>query len=168
MQKVGHVKNYFDTDVADYFCNRLLREINWETVLWGKNRKPLPRLVFRYSLNYPTSFTKVEILDEISNIVSIKENKNIIGIFCNYYRNGEDYLPYHQDNYNCDIISLSFGSSRDFYFKNIQTKERTHFKLENGDFIYFPEEINKIYQHGIPLRKKIKDYRINITMFIEK
>ena len=150
----------FEYDKNVFYFNRL-SELNWVVGLWGVGKKPLPRLIFQYS-----EIGTIECLDELISMVQQKENVLVKGVFCNMYRNGLDYLPYHSDNYNCDVISLSFGQGRDFYFKHNRTGERTQFLLENGDYIRFPDILNSTHKHGIPIRKNIKESRINITLFV--
>lgn len=90
-------------------------------------------------------------------------------MFGNYYPDGESTLPHHRDQYNADVISLSFGATRLFNFKSDQTKRvvKPSFYLSNGDMIMFDQHMNGNYTHGIPAQKQIKDIRINLTCFVK-
>ncbi len=106
-------------------------------------------------------------------LLSFFKNLNIkveiLGMFGNYYPDGNATLPYHQDQYSSDVISLSFGSKRLFNFKTgwNGTVVKPSFHLCNGDMIIFDEYMNKNYYHGIPLQKQIMEPRINITCFVK-
>ena len=66
-------------------------------------------------------------------------------------------------NPNQPISSLSFGSKRDFVIKHRNKLEKKIIPLDNGDlFIMYPP-CQKEWNHSIPIRKKIKEPRINLT-----
>jgi hypothetical protein len=37
--------------------------------------------------------------------------RNILGVFCNFYKDGGNHTPYHQDSYGCIVLTISFGGS---------------------------------------------------------
>ena len=91
----------------------------------------------------------------------------VVGMFGNYYPDGNATLPHHQDKYNTEVISLSFGARRLFHFKdgfNGKVVKPT-FYMSNGDMIIFDEFMNQNYWHGIPQQKQVSEPRINITCF---
>ncbi len=95
----------------------------------------------------------------------------IVDVFGNHYRSGEDYLPYHRDQYDANgvklhVISLSFGATRSFSFKgsNLGSDDQKY-DLEEGDVIIFDPHMNENYTHGISKQTSIKDARINLTCF---
>lgn len=92
----------------------------------------------------------------------------VLGMFGNYYPDGEATLPYHKDQYNADVVSLSFGSKRLFNFKTAfnGTVVKPSFYLSHGDVIMFDQYMNERYHHGIPLQSQIKEPRINVTCFV--
>jgi hypothetical protein len=163
---VLHLKDVF-TEHAEFY-NRLKDEIPWHQVQWRKG--PLPRLCCHSIQNYGVGL-------QISNWVTTFCQKNlgvnvkIRDIFGNYYRNGNDYLPQHSDNYSTDeaqihVISLSFGVSRRFVFKKFG-KVAESIVLDAGDIIMFDPYMNKNYTHGIDKRATLQEGRINLTCFVE-
>lgn len=100
-------------------------------------------------------------------IKTLQDNMGIsvVSFFVNYYRDGNDYAPYHTDKYGIETLTLSFGCTRDFYLKHNQTKEVIKYKLSHGDLFCFDEETNQKYKHSIPKRTKLKDERISILFF---
>lgn len=153
--------SFYENSIEDskIIYENLKNEIDWQIKMW--NGKPLPRLCCNSAQRFET----------VSNLLDIIQlfflNKGItyqfLDVFANYYRNGDDYLPQHSDNYECDVISLSFGATRLFKFS---TGEKYY--LKSGDIICFDEQQNKISKHGIPKQSQIKDGRINLTIFCKK
>ncbi|GAH02718.1 unnamed protein product [marine sediment metagenome] len=150
------------TDVYE----RLKTEVNWVPKIW--NGKPLPRLCCH-------SVQNTSIGNDIANWLintcknSLNVNIEISDIFGNYYRDGNDYLPDHSDQYNEWIISLSFGTTRLFRFRNIETRkiETPKFYLKSGDIMIFSPAMNYTHKHGIPKQKQIQEGRINLTVFVK-
>lgn len=149
------------------FYERLKNEVQWETIQW--TRGPLPRLCAR----------SVQLTSVGSTIVSWLQNffleqlgcdMQVVDVFGNFYRNGNDYLPQHRDNYDVQgvelhVVSISFGASRHFDFKS-GTKLIKSYQLEAGDVIVFDPHMNKKYTHGISKSTTLKEGRINLTCFV--
>ena len=145
---------------AQSFFPRLRDEIEWQTIIWGKTKRPLPRLC---STNIPNTEIGLFVLSWVVSYfkANFDTNVKIHGVFGNYYRNGDDYLPQHRDQYDDHhVISLSFGATRSFGFKN-----STYYALGDGDLIVFDPYMNKHYTHGIGKQKKVQEGRINFTIF---
>lgn len=154
-------KNILDEDIADYYFTMLSFKLPWKRQLIN-GKDYFHRSIYRYDLNQ-----NIEEMDELINVIEQNIYRKVEGVFCNLYKNGSDYAPYHRDDYGCDIVSLSLGATRKFYFKNDETKIVKEYQLKNGDLFYFPLEINKNYKHSIPVQKNIIEPRINITCFLE-
>jgi len=143
---------------APSYYNRLRDELSWQEVKWGTG-KTLPRLVYRSEMDEP-------VLVELVELVQVNLEKKVMGVWCNYYRNGKDYTPYHQDSYNQGVtVTLSFGATRKCYFKHKVTGQRKDFSLKDGDLFIFSDKINRLYKHTIPKEMKVKDGRISIVFF---
>ncbi len=138
-----------------------------------------PKIYLTLLLQLPfiyESFLKREVChyrggsDELDTIIELIERefgKIVSGVFANHYRDGNDYAPYHKDQYDCTVASLSLGVSRDFYFQHVSTKDRYRFLLKSGDLLVFKNSVNKKYKHSVPVRKKVKDGRICLTFFLQ-
>ena len=86
----------------------------------------------------------------------------------NLYRDGNDYIGAHGDRNdglapNSTIASISLGAERDFVLKHNQTQETTKIKLENGSLITMEGTCQDVYKNSLPIRKRIKTPRINLT-----
>ena len=58
----------------------------------------------------------------------------------NWYRNGNDYIGMHSDDEkqlkeNSPVVTISLGVERDFILKNIETKEKSVYNLENNSVL---------------------------------
>lgn len=95
--------------------------------------------------------------------------------FINFYKNGKEYIGYHSDK-EADksyVISISLGATRKFRFRKKGDKKgyEYEFDMQSGDVLWMlgPNKNNNyiscqdIYNHSVPVQKKINRPRINIT-----
>ena len=87
---------------------------------------------------------------------------------CNYYADGRAHIPFHSDREERDspshITSLSFGTSRRFVLRQIQSPHTQHVMLLNsGDLLYMGEGTQNTYAHSAPPDPMIKGDRISLT-----
>lgn len=166
----------------DYF-ESINKDKNWEIFninFYGKTI-PQPReslymadnenLCYTYSKikRIPIKFSP-EILEikEILNDLICDKYEKLNAVLGNKYRNGKDYISFHKDDEkdmkkNSLIVSVSFGTERDFIFKHIKTKEKIKIKLESGSVLIMNYETQKNWVHSLPKRLKEKNCRINLT-----
>lgn len=178
---VRHFVGVIDENLRKWYFNELNSQVNWKTIKWSTGNN-LPRLCCHSIEDYEIG----EILKTwIQNFFHTKLGVTceIINIFGNKYRNGEDYLPDHRDDYEIPsvkindnditpngkiglhVVSLSFGATRLFRFKQNNQVVTPKFYLSDGDMIIFSPNQNKNYTHGIPKQKQITEERINLTCF---
>lgn len=96
----------------------------------------------------------------------------------NLYENGERYISQHSDNEKnliegCSIVGLSLGAVRHFDLVAKEKRkdgsvEKHRIDLANGSLIIMGEGCQTYYKHGVPVQKKIKDPRINLTFRVTK
>lgn len=142
--------------------NNLIENIPWIEMEWSRGKK-LPRLVCKLSVE--------ELLHYVPEVVSIIYNVNtnigsIISCWLNYYRDGNDYTPYHQDSYGCKVLNISFGGVRKFAYKSIHGGSSTSYDMENGDCILFDQEFNALHTHTVTKTKKQCQPRVSLVLFI--
>lgn len=149
------------------FFERLRTEVAWTQKMW--TRGPLPRLCCHSVQNFKVGSVIVEWLKML-----FKNNFNsevhVIDVFGNYYRDGNDYLPHHRDNYSTNevpihVVSVSFGAQRRFSFKR-EGKVESSYSLGGGDLIVFDPYMNEHFTHGISKLSSLKEGRINLTCFV--
>jgi len=162
---VLHIQN--GVEKADIWFPKLQQELKWQEIMWGPTNRKLPRLCCPDI--HMTSIGQ-EIIVWLKNffLANFNTNIEIFGIWGNHYRNGNDYLPLHRDQYgDLDVISLSFGAKRKFDFVPSKTGEKKiTYYLEHGDIIGFGNEMHKEYKHGISKQTSVKTARINLTVFV--
>lgn len=142
--------------------NELINNIPWREVYWKTNSK-LPRLV--------ASLPVEELLEYVPELISIVENVSIIGkilsCWLNYYRDGNDYTPYHKDSYQCTVLNISFGGVRKFSYKPSNGGNAQSYDMSNGDCIMFDQEFNDHYVHTLTKTKKQCQPRVSLVLFVE-
>ena len=82
------------------------------------------------------------------------------GCLLNLYRNGRDRMGWHSDDEpeldrEQPIASLSFGITRDFFFKNKKTKKKASLIIENGDLLIMEPCCQDSWLHSVPSRTKV-------------
>ena len=90
-------------------------------------------------------------------------------VLCNKYRDGTEYIGPHSDDEadlsrSAYIVSVSLGSERDFILQSKKDKtNRTCITLKSGSVILMGPGTQEHYKHSVPVRKRVKKPRINLT-----
>lgn len=114
------------------------------------------------------------ILHELCKIVEDYTKEKYDYVLVHIYPSGEAAIAYHNDfeALNSSIASVSLGATRKFRFRKIGRKNGwdNELLLNDGDLVWMhgPNNIGrvscqKIYQHSVPVEKKVKNPRINLT-----
>ena len=115
------------------------------------------------------------ILPEICKLVEQYTNEMYDYVLVHIYPDGNAGINWHNDSeaLNSSIASLSLGATRKFRLKKIGRKEGwdTEIHLHDGDLIWMhgPDpstgrlSCQNIYYHTVPVEKKVKEPRINLT-----
>lgn len=115
------------------------------------------------------------ILHEVCKIIEDQTAENYDYVLVHIYESGEAGIGWHNDKeaLNSSIASLSLGATRKFRLKKIGRKTGWdhEFSLKDGDMIWMHgpdpttgrESCQKIYLHTVPVEKKVKGPRINLT-----
>jgi alkylated DNA repair dioxygenase AlkB len=85
----------------------------------------------------------------------------------NLYRTGTDHMSWHSDNekelgVKPLIASLSFGATRDFFFRH-QKGHKVKIELSCGDLLIMQGQTQEFWKHSLPKRLKVHTERLNIT-----
>lgn len=148
-------------------------ETRTNSIVWKKSiNASTYSMVWRKKLcllrkNIPSSSwtnTLIEIKKRIEKTIPINFNS----VLLNRYRNGNDSVAWHADNekelgINPVIASVSFGATRNFKLRHLQTKETIELLLSNGSLLIMQGALQHHWQHQIPKTKKIVGERINLT-----
>ena len=115
------------------------------------------------------------ILHEICKIIENYTQENYDYVLVHIYPSGDAGINWHNDTeaMNSSIASVSLGATRKFRLKKIGRKSGwdQEFYLNDGDLIWMHGPDSKtgrlscqqIYYHTVPVEKKIKNPRINLT-----
>ena len=103
--------------------------------------------------------------DRLNNDLGTRFNSVLV----NAYRDGRDYMGYHQDHEPelgpaPHVASISLGASREFLFKSLHHPEETHrIVLESGALLHMLPPCQKAYKHALPKRRGCHEPRMNLT-----
>jgi len=118
--------------------------------------------VYRDSLPWDRALAKLK--QQVEEILSEKFNSCL----ANLYEDGTQGMAWHSDSdvslaKTTTIASLSFGATRKFSFRHIQTKEKVELLLQPGQLIVMRGETQQHWQHRLNRSTKILQPRINLT-----
>lgn len=105
----------------------------------------------------------------IKNRIEIISGQNFNSALLNFYRDGNDSVGWHRDNEKSlgidpVIGSVSFGTSRTFYFRHYKDKKlKEKLMLTNGSFLLMAGHTQHNWLHSIQKEPLVKTSRINIT-----
>ena len=84
------------------------------------------------------------------------------------YPSGEAGIGWHYDKGDPEVIaSLSLGAEREFAFGQMEGKgcvEIFRMYLKHGSLLLIPAAVNRAYKHSVPVAKRVKEPRINVTL----
>ena len=95
-------------------------------------------------------------------------SENIFNYFLlNRYKDGTENIGEHSDDergLDGPIVSFSFGASRYFDIRKKSDHSKLRVEIHSGDCIVMAGDMQRHYKHGIPVQKKVKDERFNVTL----
>ena len=172
------IKNVFEP--SDFPLEKFTNLPNWEfrtITVCGKERvqnrqtaffSSKPGINYRYSNNDNESVEwspEIKIIrDRVSEITRVDFN------FClaNRYEDGNSRIGWHSDDVrgldSTTIASVSFGAERFFDLRNkTDSKDSHRFVLSPGSLMIMEGDCQEKYKHQVPMQKKVKGVRINLT-----
>lgn len=180
----------FDKEEADHLFNQLEEEVEYFTgdqaklQVYGKSYS-VPRKQATYGdegLMY--SFSGVHLLakpwtptlERIRDAVTRATGHSFNFVLINRYNDGHDHIGEHRDDEReldpaCPIASVSLGAARDFIFRHKDARtgsskrqiEPVKLELAHGSLLLMNYPTNTYWYHSLPVRKKVKMPRINLT-----
>jgi len=90
-------------------------------------------------------------------------------VLLNWYKDGEEYMGWHSDNERIlgpapVVAMLSLGSTRSFLFRlKANHKIKHHLELQDASWLIMSPSTQVLWQHSLPVRKRIKEERISLT-----
>jgi len=166
LENIEHIKGVFSKKDADEYFRRLRDEIPWSQISWSPGQ-PLPRLVFNYK-ELERQTCRQEVLEELIFLIEETFETGVRAAQCNYYRNGDDFRPYHQDNRRRHTFILSLGHPRKMAAKEKDSPEGKMFRLSGGDIFYASSKANRKYEYSSIREPLVVGPRIEVTFFTDK
>lgn len=159
-----HTSKFVSPNTAAILYNLLRENIIWKRFA----PSPKSRWVDRWSLKGGTNSAELDFLIECI-MAQIHESWPVIidpdAVFLNYYKDGNDYCPYHRDTYSAHIFTVSLGTTRDILIKANGPGRADKITLESGDLYFMSHQMQADYQHMIPKRKNVSGGRISLVFF---
>ena len=172
-------KSVFSSTLSNNCYTNLMNEINWkhdELTMFGRHivTKRMvawygdQALAYKYSNKTKIAMLWTPGLKLIKEQIELISGHTYNSCLLNLYHNGEEGMGWHSDNEkqlkeNGAIASVSFGASRKFTMKHKATNEKISLELDSGSLLLMRGSIQKHWLHSLPLSKKIKEARINLT-----
>ncbi|PSU11819.1 alpha-ketoglutarate-dependent dioxygenase AlkB [Photobacterium gaetbulicola] len=169
--------HFLERSVAEQCFEQLNQELDWQQQkirMFGREVLQ-PRLqawcgdaVYTYSgltmQPDPWSPTLQVIRQQLVSLLDVNFNS----VLANQYRNGHDYMGWHQDNEpelgeQPVIASVSLGAPRRFVLRHRQTKEKREYLLTSGSLLVMAGELQHYWQHTVPKTRRPTAARINLT-----
>lgn len=157
-----HLPNFVCAQDDLTLFNKIIEELKTHNIVqWSKHQK----------YENPTfSPTFLLLLKQVADHFGV----TIIETRLNYYKNGNDWKPYHHDSHAFRdnvrenfTIGISLGGGRELSFLHEESGNKFSFPQNNGDVFAFDKEINKAFMHGVP-KSKSKESRISIIAWCDK
>ena len=170
---------WLPADIRQAWMDRCVRNISWDQPqvrVYGRWHL-VPRLTgfladhqvsYRYSgavhrgAGWPDWFLP------LLKMVSSQSSAPFNGCLFNLYRDGQDRMGWHADDEpeidaSFPIASLSLGSSRDLQFRHRFSGARRDLNLKDGDLLLMDPDCQRLWMHGLPVRKRVTSPRLNLT-----
>lgn len=176
---VNYHGQIFDSSISKNYFNNLYNTIEWkndEVNMFGKHIITNRKVAWYGDSNYAYTYSNAtkqalgwtkELLELKACVEKLTET-TFNSCLLNLYHNGNEGMAYHSDDEaslekNATIASLSFGAERQFLFQHKNTKEIISIQLESGSLLVMKAETQAHWAHRLPISKKIKNPRINLT-----
>ena len=169
----------YGTEEADRLFDKLMEEIDWQhdrVRLYGREIVTKREVAwhgnapyqYTYSHNTKTALPWTPSLEKIKAVVEAKSGDSYNCCLLNLYHSGEEGMAWHADDEkellpDGAIASVSLGAPRRFIFRNKIDKQKTEILLEHGSLLLMRGSTQSYWEHSLPIMKRVKDARINLT-----
>ncbi len=178
----GSVKlfdHFLDQNVSDNLFFIFKKKINWNIEKINMFNKVVvcPRLIswygdeglnYRYSGNQHRGSGWDNFILPLKKQVESHLSTHFNFVLCNLYRDGDDYIGWHDDGEkelgpNPVIASISLGASRLFELKHKEKNVKKSLVLNAGSLLVMSGKTQKYWKHRLPKAKSCQESRINLT-----
>ena len=176
---VEYIPHFIHSSESKKLFEQLATEISWQSdtlTIFGKNIITKRKVAwygddayeYIYSNNNKIAKPWTTSLKQIKHQLEHQIGETFNSCLLNYYHDGTEGMGWHSDDEvmmkrNATIASISLGAERTFIFRHKQTKEQHAIELQNGSLLLMKGATQKFWKHQLPIRKRIKSPRINLT-----
>lgn len=169
----------FDRTDSQYYFEALLAQIPWEhdeVFLFGKRIVTQRKMAwyaskaisYSYSNSTKNALPWNDALTEIKSKIETLTHEKFNACLLNLYHDGNEGMGWHSDDEKSivprsTIVSVSFGATRKFAFRNNKDKSQISVILESGSVLIMKGATQNEWQHALMKSKKVKSPRINLT-----
>jgi len=164
---------------ANHFFDSLLKHIDWQhdhIIRFDQVIKTKRKVAFyaekpfhyRYSNTTKVAFPWTPALLTLKKLVEVETGAYFNACLLNLYHDGEEGMAWHSDREielqeRGIIASLSLGAERKFSFKHKQNNDVISVLLQHGSLLTMKGDTQHYWLHCLPISKKVKAPRINLT-----
>ncbi|HEY4194116.1 MAG TPA: alpha-ketoglutarate-dependent dioxygenase AlkB [Mucilaginibacter sp.] len=174
---VDYKPGVFSIEESMDLLDKIINETTWEEKFELINGKEVstPRLIAWFGeadLDYSITCNGLYPLAWTSELLEVKERierfsgEKFDSVSLNYYRNGNDSVGWHIDNYGepgKNLCVVSIGQPRMLDIRNRDDRSlEFSILLENGSYLLMKAGFQESWQHRIPKMKGTKEPRINL------
>jgi alkylated DNA repair dioxygenase AlkB len=166
---VTYLKNFVTKNNANLLFEELFDNLEWKQFTYTINNKEVnsPRLMHIFKFEEDDDMDDLPLFAELKKRIEKKTHRTFTYAVLNYYRDGKDYIGFHDDKEvkpGTAVVSVSLGSRRKFILKHkFNEKVKFEFMLRNGDVLLLNESAIKTnFKHGVPKMANV-GARISIT-----
>ena len=175
--KLAYLADFLTQQEADTLYQELYRGIAWrqESITLFGRCVLQPRLQTWFS-ERPYKYSGLQLQPKAipPSIHSLKTQceqvceQKFNSVLLNLYRDGQDYMGWHQDNEKelghwPVIASISLGAERKFSLKHKNNQQKIDYQLNHGSLLIMVGELQHYWKHALPKSTRITQPRINLT-----
>ena len=176
---VEYHPDFLSQHESEHYYRHLVTSIEWrqdQLIMFGKaiitkrkiawyGDKPYEYI---YSKNKKVAKPWTKALKEIKLQLERYSGEDFNACLLNYYHDGSEGMGWHSDNEkmmkkHATIASISLGANREFMFRHKHNHKQCSLELESGSLLLMKAETQDYWKHQLPIRKRIKTPRINLT-----
>lgn len=144
------IADALDPELANALFLVLRDEIPWQKGIKSKHGET--RLAYMCKMGEMEAVDTV-VIEALSKLGQ-SDSYGIMGLYLNYYRDGEDWTPNHTHPGSHQLV-VSLGATRRL------DVAKKHFMMTSGSAIIFGSA-----SHGVPKEPEVKEARISIATFM--
>jgi len=172
--------DFFSPQESNLYFDYFKSDVSWiQEPDFGLDKKRMQQRLTAFfgeqDLEYSAAGLTIKAKSWTSPLLNIKEKleakfeASFNVCLLNYYRDGKDYMNWNRDNEHAIgaypvIVSVSFGSTRIFQFRDYKEKiPVVSLELDHGSVLLMKMQTQEHWEHRVPKTTALVGPRINLT-----